>query len=225
MPHLFTRLPQTVVQIFSGRRLLGHALAILLTFIIVESGFDWSYYLATRGPGFVRLALPAVHLGFWVPLIGPITLLLVAMIFWNRPMMTTAWAMGQAIILGYLTASTYKAFTGRLPPPMPWRIPWPPPDGRPPVDLSHGFQLGFWRGGIFWGWPSSHTTVAFSLSTCLIALYPKNKVLVVIALLYALYIGLGVSVTIHWCSEFVAGAIFGSVIGTAVGKSFRTVSQ
>jgi hypothetical protein len=40
------------------------------------------------------------------------------------------------------------------------------------------------------------------------------------ALLYAFYIGLGVSVTIHWFSEFVAGAIIGSVIGTVVGRSF-----
>jgi hypothetical protein len=29
-------------------------------------------------------------------------------------------------------------------------------------------------------------------------------------------------VTIHWFSEFVAGAIIGSVIGTVVGKRFRT---
>jgi hypothetical protein len=41
------------------------------------------------------------------------------------------------------------------------------------------------------------------------------------ALLYAFYIDLGVSVTIHWFSEFVAGAIIGSVIGTVVGRSFR----
>jgi F0F1-type ATP synthase assembly protein I len=40
-------------------------------------------------------------------------------------------------------------------------------------------------------------------------------------LLYAFYIGLGVSVTIHWLSEFVAGAIIGSVIGMTVGRSFK----
>jgi membrane-associated phospholipid phosphatase len=36
-----------------------------------------------------------------------------------------------------------------------------------------------------------------------------------------LYVGLSVSVTIHWFSEFVAGAIFGSLIGVVVGRSFR----
>ena len=41
----------------------------------------------------------------------------------------------------------------------------------------------------------------------------------------AFYVGLAVSVTIHWVSEFAAGAIIGSVIGMTVGKSFRTESQ
>ena len=41
-------------------------------------------------------------------------------------------------------------------------------------------------------------------------------------LLYAFYVGLGVSVTIHWFSEFVAGAIIGSVIGAVVGRGFKT---
>jgi hypothetical protein len=59
------------------------------------------------------------------------------------------------------------------------------------------------------------------MMTCLIMLWPKNKPLVAGALLYAFYIGLGVSMTIHWFSEFVAGAIIGSVIGTVVGGSFR----
>jgi hypothetical protein len=52
-------------------------------------------------------------------------------------------------------------------------------------------------------------------------LFPKNKIIRFTALVYALYIGIGVSVTsIHWFSEFVAGAIIGSVIGIAVGKSY-----
>jgi membrane-associated phospholipid phosphatase len=90
------------------------------------------------------------------------------------------------------------------------------------IDTSHGFQFGLLKGGVFWGWPSSHTTVTFAMMVCLIMLYPKNKILVFLALLYAFYIGLGVSVTIHWFSEFTAGAIIGSVIGTVVGRSFRT---
>jgi hypothetical protein len=66
------------------------------------------------------------------------------------------------------------------------------------------------------------TTLTFAIMTCLIMLWPKNKPLMAGALIYAFYIGLGVSVTIHWFSEFVAGAIIGSVCGTVVGTSFKT---
>ena len=89
------------------------------------------------------------------------------------------------------------------------------------TDSSHGFQLGFLKGGIFWGWPSSHATIAFAMSVCLITLFPKTKLMVALALIYALYVGLAVSVSIHWLSEFVAGAIIGSVIGRVVGASYR----
>jgi len=40
-------------------------------------------------------------------------------------------------------------------------------------------------------------------------------------MLYALYIGVGVSMTIHWFSDFVAGAIVGAVIGITVGNAFN----
>jgi len=41
------------------------------------------------------------------------------------------------------------------------------------------------------------------------------------AMAYALYVGIGVSMTIHWFSDFAAGIIFGSMIGMVVGKSYR----
>jgi len=46
-----------------------------------------------------------------------------------------------------------------------------------------------------------------------------------LALVYAGYIGLGVSMTIHWCSDSVAGAILGTVIGRVVGKSWAQGQQ
>ena len=58
------------------------------------------------------------------------------------------------------------------------------------------------------------------MASAIWALHPANKVIRYLAILYALYIGLGVSLTIHWFSEFVAGAIIGWVTGLVVGKSF-----
>jgi hypothetical protein len=221
MPELLHRLPRNVITIFCGRNLWWHALAIVLTMVIVMSGFDWSYYLSTRGDAFVRLARPAIMLGTLLPMLAILVILIAGEISKKRRIITTAWALGQAAMLGYFISCCYKAFTGRIPPPFRGFRMSAASDGSL-MDTSHGFQFGFLKGGIFWGWPSSHTTVTFAMTVCLITLYPKNKIFVFFALLYALYIGLGVSVTIHWLSEFVAGAIIGSVIGTVVGRSFKT---
>lgn len=110
--------------------------------------------------------------------------------------------------------SFYKAFTGRIPPP--YFL------GHGALaDTSHGFRFGFLRGGMFWGWPSSHTTIAFAMAVVLWILYPQNKLVRYAGMFYAFYVGVGVSVRIHWFSEFVAGAVIGSLIGAVVGKSFE----
>ncbi len=221
MPGLFHRFPQNVITIFSGRNLLWHLLAVVLTMIIVLSGFDWSYYLLTRGDEIFHIARPAIVLGSVLPVFGLLLFLIGAEISRKPRIITTAWALGQSAILGFLISSGCKAFTGRLPPPSARRFRMTALTDTPLTDTSHGFQFGFLKGGMFWGWPSSHTTVAFAMSACLITLYPKNKALVLGALTYAFYVGLGVSVSIHWFSEFVAGAIVGGVIGKVVGKSFK----
>ncbi|HTE48387.1 MAG TPA: phosphatase PAP2 family protein, partial [Candidatus Paceibacterota bacterium] len=71
-----------------------------------------------------------------------------------------------------------------------------------------------------WGWPSSHATIAFAVATTLFVLYPKNLAVRILALLSAFYIGIGVSMSIHWFSDFISGAILGSLIGFIVGRAF-----
>jgi membrane-associated phospholipid phosphatase len=220
VPGLFYRLPRNVIAIFSGRNLLWQGSAMALTMVIVTAGGDWAYYRWTRAEALFVLARPALRLGMLMPVLGSLVILVAGEATRNRRLITTAWALGQAALLAYLITSCYKAITGRRPPPFYGHA----LNGSALTDSSHGFQFGFLKGGIFWGWPSGHATVAFSMALCLIMLYPKNKMIVLCALLYAFYIGLGVSVTIHWFSEFAAGAIIGSVIGTTVGRSFRTES-
>jgi membrane-associated phospholipid phosphatase len=222
LPGLFYRLPQNVRAIFSGRNLLWHATAIALTIVIVTSGGDWAYYQWTRAEAFSVLARPALRFGMLMPVLGPLVILVSGVAAKNRHLITTAWALGQAALLAYLITTCYKAVTGRRPPPFHRHFETIAPNGSALMDSSHGFQFGLLKGGIFWGWPSGHTTVAFSMELCLTTLYPKNKLIVFCALLYAFYIGVSVSVTIHWFSEFAAGAIIGSVVGMTVGRSFRT---
>jgi membrane-associated phospholipid phosphatase len=141
----------------------------------------------------------------------PLVLILSGFITGRARLGLTGWALGQAALLGSLLSSTYKAFTGRV-----------HPEHFIGADLSHEFRFGWLRGGVFWGWPSSHTTIAFAMAVTVCTLFPQRRRWTWPALAYAGYIGLGVSMTIHWFSDFVAGAILGTIIGAQVGKGFRS---
>lgn len=203
-------------RVFAPRYLVWHAAAIVLTYLSVASGFDWYYFTHTRFSNLFALTMPAAILGFFLPIVVPIVVY-----YWgewrgSRHLMRTGVAVAQAEMVGYAVTVIYKTFTGRT-----------QPDFLPQttlVDTSHGFHLGFLQNGsffdygLFWGWPSSHTTLAFAAAAAIICMYPKNRALAAVAALYALYIGLGVSVSVHWFSEFAAGAILGTLIGVVVAR-------
>lgn len=202
-----------VVDLFRGYNLLWQVLAITLTCFLAVTGFDWWYFLNSRSHVLFALITPALIVGALLPMFGLFILYFAARKRNNARLMLIACALGQAALIGWLISSSYKAFTGRVHPVL--------FDTTALLDISREFQFGFMRGGIFWGWPSSHTTVAFAMAMVLVQLYPRNKKIHIFAWLYAFYIGLGVSVSVHWFSEFAAGAIFGTLIGAVVGKSFR----
>lgn len=211
---LFYKLPQNLARAFVGKSLFWSAAAVAVSLAIVYSGFDWIWWSALRDTALYRITWPAVFLGMLVPIFGTLAYLAYGYARRNAAHIRNAWAIGQAALLGYIVSTILKAFTGRVPPPHAF--------AQGLADTSHGFQLGFLQGGVFWGWPSSHTTVAFAMAAALIALYPGRRVVFWPALIYALYIGLGVSMSIHWFSEFAAGALIGWSVGKAVGSGFRS---
>lgn len=202
-------LPHNILRSFWGRNLLWHLLAVIATAISVTSGFDWLYFKATRP--FARYLFPAVFLGWIIPLVLPITLYVAGRIRRSRRAVFSAFSAAQAALIGLLISSFYKALTGR--PGLRHAV-------HSMVDTSREFRFGFLKGGVFFGWPSSHTTVAFAMAAAVWSLYPQSRTTRCAASLYALYVGLGVSMTIHWFSDFIAGAIIGTVIGLTVGKVF-----
>ena len=207
---LFYRLPQNAWRSLNGYKSLLYLLAAGLTYLAVVSRFDLRWYLTGQNPTLQSLAWPAVALGGLLPIIVPLVLFIAA--GQNTKITNLAGALGQAALLGWLFSAVLKTFTGRLSP------------GQFVVSNATsfgGFRFGFLRGGIFWGWPSTHTTVACAMAAALVALYPKNRLVRILAPLYALYVGLGVSITIHWFSDFLAGAVIGALVGLAVGRSFR----
>jgi membrane-associated phospholipid phosphatase len=205
----FSTLPRNVIDCFKGRMILWHLTAIVLTLILVWSGFDWFYFLSTRAPLLRSCMFPAVVIGGLLPIWLPLLLIALGSLARSAPIRLTGWAVGQAELIGAVVAAAYKAITGRA-----------HPAHQVGADLSHIFKFGILRGGVFWGWPSSHTTIAFAMAVTIFTLFRKQRWLGYVAVAYALYVGIGVSMTIHWFSDFLAGAILGTVIGVVVGKSF-----
>lgn len=211
------KLPRNIIRIFAPKNIIWHLVAIASTYIIVISDFDWFWFVNIQGDSLGAILFPSVIIGAIVPILIPLGMLAIGhirkskSIYEGKKIINVAYAIGQAALLGSIISSLYKAFTGRVQPDFNNLI----------VDTSHNFQFGLWNHGIFWGWPSSHTTIAFAMAIALWMLFPRKKIMEVLVLIYALYIGFGVSIGIHWFSEFVAGAIIGSVIGVVVGKCFK----
>lgn len=212
MKKFLKTLPSNFLRSFWGKFLVWHIVAIALTYIIVTSGLDWWWFLHTRSSVLNAVSFPAILLGGLGAIILPFLLLGIGKFRKSSKITMTGWAVGQAAFLGWLISSIYKAFTGRI----------QPNPQNTSTNISHQFHFGFLKHGIFWGWPSSHTTVAFAIALALVTMFPENKNMKWVALIAALYVGLGVSFNIHWFSEFIAGTIIGSAIGITVGRSWHS---
>lgn len=215
MQEFFKTLPRNFIGSYRGYNIFWHLCAIFLTYLIVISGIDWWYFVHTQNKIILSLSVPAIILGGLLPVFLPLYLLFRGKTKQNKESVIKGWAIGQAALLGYIVSTIYKAFTGRVEPDKLNTL----------IDSSHQFLFGFLKHGVFWGWPSSHTTIAFAMSTSIIILYPKNKGLKLLAGFYAFYVGFAVATSIHWFSEFVAGALIGTVVGIVVSKSFLGLLQ
>ncbi len=209
MQQAFLKFFRDIGAIFSGRNLIWHGVAIGATYLLVISGFDWWVTSTVRGSAFTILAAGGGSLGFLVPVVLPLCMLAIGWMRRTSTLVRNGWLLAQAEITALLLSFLYKMFTGR-----------PGPHAAGLIDTSHVFQFGFLRGGVFWGWPSSHIVVAVAGMVALMVLYRHNAFIKYLALAYAIYIGLSVSVTFHWFSDGVAAAIFGILVGLTVAKGY-----
>ncbi len=208
---------RNLTAVFEKRNWPWHALMAASTLYLVQSGLDWRYFQATRGDLLRSLALPAAVLGFFVPIIVPVAMYIWGELKKNSYMMAAAATTAQAEILALVVSSTYKAFTGRIQPEFYTYT--------SSVDISRNFNFGFFQHGIFWGWPSSHAAVAFAGAVAMISMYKKSSVLHNFTAAYAIYIMVGVSVSIHWLSDALSGAILGAVVGFTVLRNLALSSK
>jgi membrane-associated phospholipid phosphatase len=216
---LFYQFGLNTLHSFTYNYGVPYLLAGLGTYYMVHSGIDWEWNrIALNHHALAYAGTPFGAMGFIAPVAVPLGLYFYGKNRNNAEYQIVGLAIGQAAIQGVLISSSIKAFTGRRSPGIFEAIITGDVDNN---DYSGDFAFGFMERGVFSGWPSSHTTVAFAMAVTLAELYPSNTALKIGAYSYAALIGFGMSLFAHWASESVAGALIGFSIGKSVGRSYK----
>lgn len=206
--------------IYRGRNLFLQLSGIFLTILLVFSGIDWNFYRwISENDVLVRAGFFAALIGMFLPIVLPAILAVYGLITGRAWVKILAIALVQAAALSVLVSGSYKAFTGRAAPEYSFSLVGAPLHATD-SDITRTWDFGFMNAGIFDGWPSGHTTTAFATATVLAALVRRRSIQT-LAFIYALYIGLGVGVTIHWLSDAVAGMFLGIAIGRSAAATWK----
>jgi membrane-associated phospholipid phosphatase len=194
------------------------------TFAFIESGIDWKYnrFLYAK-PALVYFGFPSLYTGYVMPIILPVALYLAGRSRVDERLQITGMAVLQSTLISIGYTSVLKGITGRISPGIITVLDHT--KNSQTEDFSADFAWGFGRRGFIAGWPSAHTTIAFSTAAVIAEIYPEKTWVKAAAYSYATYIGLGVSLCVHWSSEVFAGILIGYAIGKTVGKSFNQLLQ
>ncbi len=215
----WTNLGTNIGKSFTGWNSVLHLSAAASTYGLVESGADYeTEHFFNQHPDLSAAFFPVAITG----MIGPVGLSAFSYYRgWSkkdRPLLGAGCALMQANTIAFVYTSLLKAATGR---------PYPNPYEENMDEQSRTFRFGFFRGGIFWGWPSGHTSATVATASCLAAYYSEKKWIAASGYLWSAYTMVGVAAVkggnMHWLSDGVAGALTGFAIGSTVGKSFRRI--
>jgi membrane-associated phospholipid phosphatase len=192
------------------------------TVAFIQTGLDWKWRnIAYNNDWLSSSGLPFTYIGWVVPFAAPVVLNIAGRIIRDNDLQIAGLALAQAALLTAVLPSPIKAGLGRSKP----GIVTKSNNHHVRTDRSDDFSNEFdWFNMNFVdGWPSGHTAQAFAAAAVLTELYQDSLVLKIAAYSYAALMGLAVSVTTHWASEAVAGALIGYAIGKTVGASFSSL--
>jgi|GEM_PF-317981 len=217
---LFGNFGNNILDSFKGNNIYYHLAGVASTILIVN--LDVDYYVEhyfNQHEEYGRWGRPVVFTGMFLPFIAGGSLYAYGKIKNNEEAVGASFAVLQASLIEFLYNSALKAITGR-----------PNPNWRNNSDmesLSKTFRFGFMRGGIFWGWPSGHTSTTMAVVSALTNYYPNAAWLKIAGYSLVAYTIFGVSSVnrggMHWFSDAVAAAFMAYAIGSTVGKYYRNI--
>ena len=100
MKLFLSTLPRNIVECFRGRLLVWHLVAICLTAALVLSGSDWQYFQWTRSPMLRSWLWPAVPIGGLLPIVLPLTVLVLGGVTRSALTRQVGGAIAQAEVIG-----------------------------------------------------------------------------------------------------------------------------
>lgn len=216
---LFGNIGNNIVNSFRGDNLYLHLAGIASTFIIVTTDIDYKVHkFFYDHEGFGKAARPIIYAGMFIPFVTGGSLYAYGKFSKDDRAVAASFAVLQSSLVTFLYNSLLKAITGR-----------PNPDWQHHSDmkaLSKTFRFGFMRGGIFWGWPSGHTSSTMAVVSALTNFYPEKTWLKIAGYSLVAYMMYGVSSLhrggMHWFSDAVAAALMSYAVGSTIGKYYRS---
>jgi membrane-associated phospholipid phosphatase len=191
----------------------------LETWLFIETGIDWKWRsIAYNNNWLSSGGVPFTYIGWIVPFVTPVALNIAGRIVKDDRLQIAGLALVQAALITAVLPLPIKASLGRSKPGIITKSNNYHTRNSRTDDFSGEFD--WFNMNFIDGWPSGHTAHAFAAATVLAELYKDNLVLKVAVYSYAVCMGLGVSVTTHWVSEAVAGALIGYAVGKTVGGGF-----
>ena len=219
---LFGNIGNNVLNSFKGDNTYLHLAGIASTVLIVTTNTD--YYVHKffyDHEGFGETAMPVIRAGMYIPFVTGGSLYAYGKLYNDDRAVGASFAVLQSSLVAFLYNTLLKAVTGR-----------PNPDWQHHSDmkaLSKTFRFGFLRGGVFWGWPSGHTSSTMAVVSALTSFYSEKTWLKIAGYSLVAYMMYGVSSLhrggMHWFSDAVAAAFMSYAIGSTIGKYYRSKFQ
>ncbi len=216
---LFDNLGNNFLDSFKGDNLYLHLAGIASTFLLISTNTDYHVeHFFNEHEQYGNAARPVIRIAMYFPFVIGGSLYALGKLNHDNEAVGASFAVIQSSLMAFLYNSFLKAITGR-----------PHPDWRNNNDmesLSKTFKFGFLRGGIFWGWPSGHTSSTMAVVSALTNFYPDKTWLKIAGYSYVAYMIFSVSSLnrggMHWFSDAIAAAFMSYAIGSTVGKYYRS---
>jgi membrane-associated phospholipid phosphatase len=216
---IYSGFGDNIINSFKGDNLYLHLAGAASTFLIVSTNTDYHVEkFFNEHEEFGSAARPVIRIAMYFPFIISGSLYAYGKLKHDNEAIGASFAVLQSSLIALVYNSLLKAVTGR-----------PHPDWRNNNDmksLSKTFKFGFMRGGIFWGWPSGHTSSTMAVVSALTNFYPDKIWLKIVGYSYVAYMIFAVASLnrggMHWLSDAIAAAFMSYAIGSTVGNFYRS---